>query len=87
MDLISPARRVSFFMLISGISIFWDWSSAKFVAACKSGLSGSLEPAAHMGLQCFFFTRHQSARLFLALPRLQVVVQDEDGKYHPWRCQ
>ena len=35
-DITTALPRVTFFILISGISVFWDWNSAGFVAACKS---------------------------------------------------
>jgi hypothetical protein len=35
--LISNARRISFYILVSGISIFWSWDASEFIATCKSG--------------------------------------------------
>jgi len=35
---ISSPCRVIFYILISGISIFWNWSTFKFVTSCKSAL-------------------------------------------------
>lgn len=41
--------RVCVYMLVSGISIFWNWSTSKFVAACEYyGLQ--LETVAYMHL-------------------------------------
>ena len=70
----SPIRAV-FYILISGISVFYHFSASSFVSSCEYPFM----------FGCIAWTdeecdRYQPAHLLCPLRRVQVLVQDQDGE-------
>ena len=63
-DLLSKVCRVSIFILLNGISVFWNWNTSKFVAACEFRVCHQLESHAQI---CTLFLQDINLPIFLLL--------------------